>query len=365
MSFSFSFAGDDIEEDNADTNLNTTNSHHAASRLATQLDRTNIDSTPLIKPKSHTLANLLESLPDQLSYNLLEIPFSSHETSQNGVRSTKIPRRALFDIRQQLMHEVDPAESGDQNPTSNLLSGLETGDLSTGIYEGGFKTWECAVDLASLLLSNPISDTHSRPLHVIELGAGSAIPSLVLLKSALQRRGNWSVRFTLCDYNEDVLRLCTAVNIFMTVASSEQNVDAAEGDEGELDVQEELVAKMPQALRDQGIEIDFVSGAWGDEFIELLKLRPEEQVLVLASETIYSPSSLEVFTKTVLDIVRRSNESRVLVAAKKVYFGVGGGVQEFLDVVHRQGGSVRSVLDVPGAGVGRVVLEVSGRHEQM
>ena len=82
-------------------------------------------------------------------------------------------------------------------------------------------------------------------------------------------------------------------------------------------------------------------------------------MLVLASETIYSPASLEVFTKTVLDIIRRSSNSRILVAAKKVYFGVGGGVQEFMDVMRRQGGNVTPVLDVPGAGVGRVVLEVS------
>lgn len=32
------------------------------------------------------------------------------------------------------------------------LSDLDKSDLRTNIYEGGFKTWECSVDLASLLL---------------------------------------------------------------------------------------------------------------------------------------------------------------------------------------------------------------------
>lgn len=33
-----------------------------------------------------------------------------------------------------------------------LTDQLETSDLQSGVYEGGFKTWECSLDLASLLL---------------------------------------------------------------------------------------------------------------------------------------------------------------------------------------------------------------------
>lgn len=42
------------------------------------------------------------------------------------------------------MAEDDP----DQNPNGRLIAGLETGDIVPAVYEGGFKTWECAVDLA-------------------------------------------------------------------------------------------------------------------------------------------------------------------------------------------------------------------------
>lgn len=36
--------------------------------------------------------------------------------------------------------------------SSNTLAGLSTGDdLTPGVYEGGFKTWECAIDLAQYL----------------------------------------------------------------------------------------------------------------------------------------------------------------------------------------------------------------------
>ena len=108
----------------------------------------------------------------------------------------------------------------------------------------------------------------------------------------------------------------------------------------------------------------------------------DERVLVLASETIYSPSSMRLFTETVLDLLSpragtgRSQHlavftsggavmtveatARALVAAKRVYFGVGGGVDEFLTVLSRTDGLAKEVwaTEGEGAGVGRVVLEV-------
>lgn len=32
------------------------------------------------------------------------------------------------------------------------LANLDASDLRSNVYEGGFKTWECSLDLASLLL---------------------------------------------------------------------------------------------------------------------------------------------------------------------------------------------------------------------
>jgi protein-histidine N-methyltransferase len=33
-----------------------------------------------------------------------------------------------------------------------VIDQIDKSDLRSGVYEGGFKTWECSVDLASLLL---------------------------------------------------------------------------------------------------------------------------------------------------------------------------------------------------------------------
>lgn len=63
--------------------------------------------------------------------------------TQNG-KKISLPRRELFDIRAQLM-----AEDGDSEEPS--VVGLSTDDITPHIYEGGFKTWECSIDLARYL----------------------------------------------------------------------------------------------------------------------------------------------------------------------------------------------------------------------
>lgn len=54
-----------------------------------------------------------------------------------------MPKRDIHDVRMQLLSEGDHDEVVDQ---------LEKSDIRSGIYEGGFKTWECSQDLANLLL---------------------------------------------------------------------------------------------------------------------------------------------------------------------------------------------------------------------
>lgn len=47
-----------------------------------------------------------------------------------------------------------------------------------------------------------------------------------------------------------------------------------------------------------------------------------------------------------------------LIAAKRVYFGVGGGVDEFVKVLSEFGGRATCVWESEGPGVERVILEV-------
>jgi protein-histidine N-methyltransferase len=59
-------------------------------------------------------------------------------------RVLNLPRRELYDIRLQLLSE--------DSSNDDIVDQLDQSDLRSGVYEGGFKTWECSLDLASLLL---------------------------------------------------------------------------------------------------------------------------------------------------------------------------------------------------------------------
>ena len=54
---------------------------------------------------------------------------------------------------------------------SSPAAGLSTNDITPNVYEGGFKTWECAVDLASHV-SESLSEgweLRERDVHIVEV----------------------------------------------------------------------------------------------------------------------------------------------------------------------------------------------------
>ena len=86
------------------------------------------------------------------------------------------------------------------------------------------------------------------------------------------------------------------------------------------------------------------------------------ETIFLASETIYSPNSLHAFTEVLLKALTSAEETqghgRALIAAKKIYFGVGGGVDEFLKILSMMGGKAAMAWESKDEGVGRVIMEV-------
>lgn len=209
----------------------------------------------------------------------------------------------------------------------------------------------------------------------LQLGAGTAVPTLTLFARLLQAQPSQNEKktvLTFADYNSDVLRLVTLPNLFLTWYNSccrtSITTSTTSAEERELDITPELVEEFKSDIAQRGISVEFVSGAWSPEFVDLVFSSADassRKTLVLASETIYSPASLEAFSETLLALLRRSStastKSRALVAAKKVYFGVGGGVDEFLAVLKNVCADeldVQQKLNVQSEGVGRVVLEV-------
>jgi protein-histidine N-methyltransferase len=68
-------------------------------------------------------------------------------------------------------------EDGAEEQNSDLIAGLEKGDITPNFYEGGFKTWECSIDLAELVVDEGIG---FEDRHIIEVSAFS-YPSPCLL----------------------------------------------------------------------------------------------------------------------------------------------------------------------------------------
>ena len=204
-----------------------------------------------------------------------------------------------------------------------------------------------------------------------QLGAGTAVPTATLLSMLLASRSfhveYCRVHIVVADYNSYVLMLATIPNLLLAFAARSEKLQPWP-DQGDLDITANLLSDFHAALASANIHISGISGAWGPDFEALARsnvTEPACSALVLASETIYSPGSIRVFSKTVLGILDQNGkmpDSQALVAAKKVYFGVGGGVDEFTSVMGGMGSLVKTVWDSsedsePGTvGVGRCIL---------
>ncbi|KAG7131496.1 Histidine protein methyltransferase 1 like [Verticillium longisporum] len=364
-SFSFSFAGDDI--DGAD--------EHPAPELEIEASQPATASAfpvpgkPQLPPTSHRLADMLAQLPSKIAYSLLNVTLDGGEV-------VEIPRRELWDVRVQLMAEDDDAAEGPE--------GLGSHDVKTGVYEGGFKSWESSVDLVKVLDSEKLlSPARPRTLRVIELGCGTALPSLAIFRSAAVTSSVSSpLSIVLADYNPSVLQLVTLPNFILTWALARKTatpvLETAFYEEGELELTPEVIAAFEAFLASSNISLRFLSGGWSQELVELLygsdvashSASGEFDSLLIGAETIYSPFALDAFNEMVLAILSREKAERAgckcqaLVGAKRLYFGVGGSLDDFIAKARGKGavvtqlreeaegvrrGVVRCVLPAPSA----------------
>jgi protein-histidine N-methyltransferase len=203
------------------------------------------------------------------------------------------------------------------------------------------------------------------------MGCGTALPSLLLFQYALQN--GLGLYFTLTDYNIDVIRLVTLPNLLLTWASTldeeksktifgeEANPLLTTAENGDLYLTPSLLTAFKSHLSSLGIILTLLSGSW-DPVPHLLDLIPSDPALntfILASETIYSPSSLAAFTEAMVALMKRVKTGKAIVAAKRVYFGVGGSVDEFRGECARRG-CVAYEMEFEGleAGVRRCLVEV-------
>lgn len=203
---------------------------------------------------------------------------------------------------------------------------LSNSDLVPGKYEGGLKLWEGSLDLVKALRSEVghghLAFTGKR---VLELGCGHGLPGIF---ACLEGAG--AVHFQ--DFNAEVLKCLTIpnlnANIQKVVSPSKTNVADCEtgtevrffaGDWSEID-------KLLPHVRDTKKEPECSSGDCPDDGYDI----------ILMAETVYSTTVFQRLYDLIKKCMRYPNGT-VYMAAKKHYFGVGGGTRQFLSKVEEDG----------------------------
>lgn len=161
--------------------------------------------------------------------------------------------------------------------------------------------------------------------------------------------------FILADYNPTVLQLVTVPNLVLAWALHHKHTTPALQEaftiEGELELIPGVIEAFQEFLQQNNINMTFLSGAWSQEFIDLLyissSLESPLETIILGAETIYSPFALQTFTETIFSIFEReqTNDVVALVGAKKLYFGVGGSLDDFVEEARRRGATVTNLRE--------------------
>ncbi|KAJ3016081.1 hypothetical protein HKX48_004205 [Thoreauomyces humboldtii] len=189
-------------------------------------------------------------------------------------------------------------------------------DLVPGVYEGGLKTWECAVDLVDYLAG---LDTGSlKGQRVLELGCGSSLPGIYCLSQG--------ATVDLQDYNEEVLHLVTIPNVLLNATPG--LIDAAgDGHESgtcEVELEYSKLANIPAR---------FWAGDWG--LLQDALANAEKYDVILTAETIYASESHQRLLDLISSVIRPGGVAYI--AAKTTYFGCSGSLPMFLHLVKTSG----------------------------
>ncbi|CCH43671.1 hypothetical protein BN7_3224 [Wickerhamomyces ciferrii] len=358
MSFSFGFSAE--SDDEFIESGNTAQINH--NELKLDQNPLDVENSEAKAPKIEDFNQVLESLVD------VRITFEKVITPQGQT----VFRRELFDVKHQLMNEEG---SEKQDEEFGILMGTDTSDLQRNIYEGGLKSWECSIDTVDKL--SALEDQVLFNGEIVELGCGTALPSTYLFQRALSSNLS-NINFKLSDYNHSVLRLVTLPNLIIawcsTLSSEKLSKLQKSGDEeipivdDELQLTQQLLKEFSETLKRDNIKIELYSGAWNRSFFNLITHSQTSSKigLIITSETIYSPETLPIISELIIELVFHSKTQQngsplALVAAKDIYFGVGGSLVDFenyLTTRIQQGSKFQFQTDKVKAGLQRSIVSI-------
>ncbi|CBQ73379.1 conserved hypothetical protein [Sporisorium reilianum SRZ2] len=396
MSFGFQFDDSEMDEEYLSYSNPPIEPSAPSASTSTQASASTAAAIPF---QSHSMHDMLQHLPSRISYSTIDVSLPS-ASGEARTRVQRLLRRDLFDARFQMLLDEDEDEedgAGQTNGAKQQQQGRghvdADSDLIPGVYEGGLKTWECALDLVEVLDAMHTTATSSTPSswssrlsgkHILELGCGTALPTLFILDQLLHEPpalpSGLDLTLHLADYNAQVLQLVTLPNLILTwyaspasahfrttteashLAHERHELERRGQDhfdtDNELAITDALVGAFAESLAARGIRLEFYSGAWST-----FPPAAQRMDLVLTSETIYSLDSLAALVQLLSRYARPHGTPEaglVLVAAKVIYFGVGGGVESFKQVLAQlQPAAAVETLHSVTRGVGRTVLSVT------
>ncbi|GIL79487.1 hypothetical protein Vretimale_18370 [Volvox reticuliferus] len=204
--------------------------------------------------------------------------------------------------------------SSDEAATILSDQRIAASDLVPGKYEGGFKLWECSLDLCTTLLdrykvvpdrvlTDPELTTELNGKRVLELGCGHGLPGILALMSGAE------VHFQ--DYNQEVLRRLTIPNVIANMV------------------------RLPRSRPRPPTR--YFSGDWrlvGEHLTS--RGYGGHYDFILSSESIYSVPAQERLLECIKQLLQPPH-GVALIAAKRYYFGVGGGTKSFRNLVEEDG----------------------------
>ncbi|XP_038722361.1 histidine protein methyltransferase 1 homolog [Tripterygium wilfordii] len=272
--------------------------------------------------------------------------FSSNENSNSGSSDSTEPclpppppciEVLSSEVSSSVKYTVEPVNLGELTLLKGRVStkevfALPNSDLVPGVYEGGLKLWEGSLDLVKVLHKEvQLGNLSFSGKRVLELGCGHGLPGIFACLA-----GAAAIHFQ--DFNAEVLRCLTIPNL---------NANLSE---------EFLPFVTDKTNYDSGSEVHFFAGDWS-QMHQFLPHRHDEGSLncsseqspiagydiILMAETIYSISAQQ----SLYGLIKKclSHPHGVLyMAAKKHYFGVGGGTRQFLSMVEKDGFMAASLV---------------------
>ena len=213
------------------------------------------------------------------------------------------------------LESEDQVTSEFETPNFKQLCKKQHSDLIPGVYEGGLKVWDGAVDLIRYFIDSNFEFSGTK---VLELGCGVGLPGICALI-----RGADHVSFQ--DYNFEVINYATIPSVLYNLIN-ESGGKVIVGLGYPMEMKHGVLKKCK-----------FYSGDWS-HFTDLLTSHSCDHYydVIITSETIYSVAS----QPKLLSAIKRLLDPKrgvAFVAAKTYYFGVGGTMRAFEELIKKDG----------------------------